>query len=151
MKNIQLETLLKSYLDECETLLTHKNNRKYINYDFENIEEWYNNKNDYGKDLKILNSNALPKNDANIYAIFIDNILVYIGQTKSSLNSTRLTNHLFYKHPKTGSKLDKIKLCVKNNNSISTSYIAVKPESLRHYIEDELITKYTPEWNIQGK
>lgn len=146
---------LHQYLNECDALLLNTDTRKDINYNIDNISEWYLSSNQqYGQILKNNNKNVLPKNNANIYAIYLNQKLVYIGQTKSSLSTTRLTNHLFYKHEKTGSKLKNVKESIKNGNSISISYISVKPESLRHYIEDELIKKYTlldTLWNIQGK
>ncbi len=143
---------LHQYLNECDRLLLDVDNRKNINYNINNIYKWaISNNKSYGQTLKQNNENVLPKNNANIYAMYINQKLVYIGQTKSSLCTTRLTNHLFYKHEKTGSKLAKVKESIEDKKSISISYISVKPESLRHYIEDELIKKYKPQWNIQGK
>jgi hypothetical protein len=151
----QLLHELHQYLKECDTLLLNTEYRKNINYNIDNISEWHMSSNQScGQTLKQNNENMLPKNNANVYAIYVNQELVYIGQTKSSLSTTRLTNHLFYKHEKTGSKLAKVKESIKESKTISISYISVEPESLRHYIEDELIKKYTLTntlWNIQGK
>ncbi len=96
----------------------------------------------------------------NIYFLFSNNELKYIGQRKANYIKVRLDQHLFgksYSVDKNGkqngtiSKWNKVLTEIEKGNKISFKTILIKPDSLRTTIELELIKKLNPEWNIQGK
>jgi len=76
-----------------------------------------------------------------------------MGQSKSTEARNRLSNHLIKKNKNTGAKLQLIKEHIQKGGKIKVSYILVEPESLRHYIEEELIKKYSVnlDWNSHTK
>ena len=142
--------ILEKFKDTCNNSLLSEKIR--INYSLAN-KNWMNDKdinNACAKDLETINQN-IYNDTKNVYAIFENDILVYIGKTKSNLAKERLKNHLFYKHKKTGSKLKYIKKAIQEYSTIDISFIYIEPESLRNYIEEELIIQHKPRWNIQGK
>ena len=142
--------MLEDFKNNCNNELLSRQNR--IDYSQAN-DDWINNtdtNHTCGKQLEIIN-NSIFHGDKNIYAIYENDILVYIGKTKSNLAKERLKNHLFYKHKKTGSKLKYVKEAIQKNYTINISFIYITPESLRNYIEEELIIQHKPSWNIQGK
>ena len=51
----------------------------------------------------------------------------------------------------TVSKWHKIKNEIDNNREITFKAVIVEPDSLRTTIELELIARFKPDWNIQGK
>ncbi|MDN3660370.1 hypothetical protein [Vibrio agarivorans] len=84
--------------------------------------------------------------------IFIIPILHIIALLRRCCNyRQRIRNHLITKHEKTGSKLQNIKQAVSGGCQVSVSFISIEPESLRNTIEEELIKKYSPEWNKVGR
>lgn len=96
----------------------------------------------------------------NIYFLFSNGNLKYIGQRQSSAIKTRLDQHLFGKsfsvnennvQNGTVSKWNKIQEELDNGNEITFKTILIEPDSLRTTIEQELIKRLNPEWNIQGK
>jgi predicted small secreted protein len=145
---------LNTFLIYCEAQLLDEKSKKEVKYPDSCISKW----NCDG----ILNANkALLKElsgSANVYAIFTANkdstnyTLKYIGQSESKLAKARLTNHLIQKNGKTGAKLEEVKKHIQSGGKIKISWILVKPESLRHFIEEELIGKH-PEccWNQHAK
>tara|TARA_R110002073_G_scaffold336489_1_gene533967 strand:- start:3294 stop:3692 length:399 start_codon:yes stop_codon:yes gene_type:complete len=96
----------------------------------------------------------------NIYFIFSNNNLKYIGQRQSHGIKTRLDQHLFGKsfsvnengkQNGTISKWDKVLIELNQENIITFKTILVNPDTLRTTIELELINHFKPEWNEQGK
>lgn len=96
----------------------------------------------------------------NIYFLFSDGILKYIGQRQAKGIRTRLDQHLFgksfsvdknNKQNGTISKWDKVENEIKKGKEISFKTILIEPDSLRTTIELELIAQLKPDWNIQGK
>ena len=96
----------------------------------------------------------------NIYFIFSDGILKYIGQRQAKGIRTRLDQHLFgksysvdqnNKQNGTISKWDKVKYELNIGKEINFKTILIEPDSLRTTIELELISLLKPDWNIQGK
>ncbi len=96
----------------------------------------------------------------NIYFLFSNNKLKYIGQRQAIGIKTRLDQHLFgksYSIDKNGkqngtiSKWNLVKQEIDNGNKISFKTILIEPDNLRTTIELELIKRLNPEWNIQGK
>lgn len=96
----------------------------------------------------------------NIYFLFSNKKLKYIGQRQSKGIKTRLDQHLFGKSYSvddngkqngTISKWHLVKKELDNGNEISFKTILIEPDNLRTTIELEMIKKLNPEWNIQGK
>jgi len=96
----------------------------------------------------------------NIYFIFSDGVLKYIGQRQAKGIRTRLDQHLFSKSYSvdqnnkqngTISKWDKVKYELNIGKEINFKTILIEPDSLRTTIELELISLLKPDWNIQGK
>lgn len=96
----------------------------------------------------------------NIYFLFSNKELKYIGQRQFNGIKTRLDQHLFgksYSVDKNGkqngtiSKWHLVEQEIQNGNQISFKTILIEPDSLRTTIELELINRLQPEWNIQGK
>jgi hypothetical protein len=77
--------------------------------------------------------------------------LVYIGKSKGYLFKTRIRNHVFKKHPKTGSKLAKVTDEIARENEIKIKFLKVNPESFRNTLEEELINHFRPSWNLQKR
>ena len=90
-----------------------------------------------------------------VYFIYLINTknkrtrLVYIGKSKGYLFKTRLRNHFYKKHSKTGSKLSLVKFEKAQGNEVKLKFIKIKPESFRNTLEEELINHFQPIWNIQ--
>ena len=96
----------------------------------------------------------------NIYFLYSNKKLKYIGQRQSKGIKTRLDQHLFGKSYSvddkgkqngTISKWNLVKQELDNGNEISFKTILIEPDNLRTTIELEMIKKLNPEWNIQGK
>lgn len=96
----------------------------------------------------------------NIYFIFSDGVLKYIGQRQAKGIRTRLDQHLFgksysvdqnNKQNGTISKWDKVNHELNIGKEINFKTILIEPDSLRTTIELELISLLKPDWNIQGK
>lgn len=96
----------------------------------------------------------------NIYFIYSNGVLKYIGQRQANGIKTRLDQHLFGKsfsvnekgiQSGTISKWHMVNHELEIGNKITFKTILIEPDSLRTTIELELIARYTPEWNIQGK
>ena len=113
-------------------------------------------------------NSALKKRDnqdrlsaiGNIYFIFSDRVLKYIGQRQAKGIRTRLDQHLFgksysvdqnNKQNGTISKWDKVNHELNIGKEINFKTILIEPDSLRTTIELELISLLKPDWNIQGK
>lgn len=145
---------LEKFLKECEKRLLSDDNKQEVRYPSVCVPLWDSER------INEVNETLLSelKHSANVYAIFTaekgskEYALKYIGQTISKLAKTRLTNHLIKKHSKTGAKLSKVIDHVQSGGKIKISWISITPESLRHYIEEELIERH-PEsiWNKHAR
>lgn len=90
----------------------------------------------------------------NIYALYIkkdlqDWKIMYVGQRKYNGVLERLRQHLIKKHELTGSKLDNIKEALENNFDVGIKLFSVRPDTMRLYYEEELISNLNLEWNQQ--
>lgn len=95
---------------------------------------------------------------ANLYAIFTgarsetECSLRYFGKTIKKLARQRITNHLFRKHEKTGSKLAQVVAHACNGGTVEIAWVEVRPESLRNYLEEELILRHPEaDWNRENR
>tara|TARA_B110000908_G_C9873454_1_gene279356 strand:+ start:92 stop:490 length:399 start_codon:yes stop_codon:yes gene_type:complete len=96
----------------------------------------------------------------NIYFLYSNGEMKYIGQRQAKGIKTRLDQHLFGKsfsvdknnvQNGTISKWNMVSTEIENGNKITFKTILIKPDNLRTTIELELINHFKPEWNIQGK
>ena len=96
----------------------------------------------------------------NIYFIYSNGEMKYIGQRQAKGIKTRLDQHLFGKsfsvnknniQNGTISKWNKVNIEIESGNLITFKTILIEPDNLRTTIELELINHFKPEWNIQGK
>ena len=152
MKFSQTKSLEK-FVNEVDSALLSQNNRISVQYPDEHILSW-----DTVGLLKA-NNQLLSKisGSANVYAVFTaarnsnDYRLRYIGKTKKKLARERIKNHLIKKNEKTGAKLSQVIEHIQAGGTIKISWISIQPESLRNYIEEELILKH-PEsnWNREN-
>lgn len=96
----------------------------------------------------------------NIYFLYSNGELKYIGQRQAKSIKTRLDQHLFGKSYSvdennvqngTVSKWNMVKMELENSNEITFRAVKVELDNLRTTIELELISRLQPEWNRQGK
>ena len=96
----------------------------------------------------------------NIYFLFSNDELMYIGQRQANGIKQRLDQHLFGKSYSidsrgkqngTISKWNKVRDEIEKGNEITFKTILITPDTLRTTIELELISRLKPNWNIQGK
>lgn len=100
------------------------------------------------------------KSIGNIYFLYSNGELKYIGQRQAKGIKTRLDQHLFGKsfsvnknnvQNGTISKWNKVNVEIESGKLITFKTILIEPDNLRTTIELELINHFKPEWNIQGK
>ena len=96
----------------------------------------------------------------NIYFLYSNGEMKYIGQRQAKGIKTRLNQHLFGKsfsvnknnvQNGTISKWNKVNVEIESGKLITFKTILIEPDNLRTTIELELINHFKPEWNIQGK
>ncbi len=92
------------------------------------------------------------KIEGNIYFLFSNDDLKYIGQRSSEDINIRLKNHLQgLSAGSTGSKWDEVQAEIKAGKKITFKTILVKPDSLRKTLKEEFIKKHPTEWNKHQK
>jgi len=152
MKYKQLKSL-EEYLGKVEAALLQEDACTPFEYPQQSISPWNS------KQLDAANKNVLDSVSgvANVYAIFTapnnsnEFTLRYIGKTTRKLSRQRIRNHLIKKNAKTGAKLDNIVAHVQSGGFVKISWIKIEPESLRNYIEEELISRHKEaDWNSEN-
>jgi len=145
---------LEEYLAKVEACLLSEDNRVAVNFPLASLSPWD------GDALATANNALLAKisRSANLYAIFTaacgvkKHSLRYLGKTTQKLARQRIRNHLFRKHEKTGSKLARMVAHACNGGSVEIAWISVWPESLRNYLEEELILRHPEaDWNNENR
>jgi hypothetical protein len=145
---------LEAFLASVEVSLLSEGRRVLVQYPAGSTSPWD------GAALIKVNEKFLSEASgvANVYAIFTAPktsdiyCLRYIGKTTRKLARQRLTNHLIKKDDGTGAKLAEIKSHVLSGGSVKLSWIQIQPESLRNYVEEELIQKHQEaDWNRENK
>ena len=96
----------------------------------------------------------------NVYALYVDGELVYIGKSKALLIKQRLNGHLYGsgfvmddngKQTGYGSKWHKVSEALDNDQVVTFKCIMITPETMRGAIEEELINLYNKlNWNEQA-
>lgn len=89
----------------------------------------------------------------NIYFIYADDELKYVGQRKIKDIKSRLQNHFTGNGEKhgTGSQWKKFSAEREFGRRMTFKTITISPDSFRTTIEEELIKRLKPAWNSQGK
>jgi hypothetical protein len=96
----------------------------------------------------------------NIYFLYSNGEMKYIGQRQAKGIKTRLNQHLFGKsfsvnknnvQNGTISKWNKVNIEIEGGNQMTFKTILIEPDNLRTTIELELINHFKPEWNVHGK
>jgi hypothetical protein len=144
----ELETFLRS----VECALLREDNRSLVSYPQGRVSPWD------AIELDKVNKSILDavSGSANVYAIFTapqnsgSFSLRYIGKTTRTLARQRIRNHLIKKNDKTGAKLHNVKRHVLSGGQVKISWLKIEPESLRNYLEEELIDRHKEaDWNQQ--
>ena len=141
---------LDRFRDRVETELLQSAPRRDVTYPAEALETW-----DVDR-ISAANAALLDgfAGAANLYALFVAPRnstafeIRYIGKTTRTLARQRLRNHLITKNECTGAKLTHIQDHVRRGGSVQVAWVRVDPESLRNYLEEELIAKHQATlWN----
>lgn len=145
---------LEDYLSEVEEALLATEKRVAVSFPSTAVSPWD------GDALARANQELLKKasGSTNLYAIFTaacgakEHALRYLGKTTKKLARQRITNHLFRKDERTGSKLAQIMTHACGGGTVEISWIEVEPESLRNYLEEELILRHPEaDWNRENR
>ena len=145
---------LEAFLAEVEARLLAPEQRVAVSFPATATSPWN------GDALALANKALLTKvsRSANLYAIFTsagaaeDVSVRYFGKTTRKLARQRITNHLFRKNEKTGSKLAQVIAHASDGGVVQISWVDVEPESLRNYLEEELILRHPEaDWNRENK
>ncbi|MDW2322671.1 hypothetical protein R7127_20600 [Vibrio sp. 1159] len=132
---------LNEFILSVNDFLHNEENHNLVQYPSTALNTWDTDSISIEND-SLLNSIS---GTANIYAIFEckkesgETTLKYIGKTSRHLARQRLRNHLIKKHSATGAKLKEVQKSVREGNLIKVAYLPIEPESLRNYVEEELI------------
>ena len=103
-------------------------------------------------DLVIVPSDKrrLSNVDGNIYALYVDKKIKYVGERQSGKITCRLNQHLSKCSDKTSSKIDKIEIAFENKQEVAYKTLKVVPEYERYSVETYLIQNIKDlEWNIR--
>lgn len=139
-----MQAELDRYRDRLEKALLEDAPRSTVVYPESALEKW-----DVAA-IAAANAALLEafSGSANLYALFAaardsqSFELRYIGKTTRRLARQRLRNHLIKKNEKTGAKLEPIQAHVRAGGSVKVAWVTVSPESLRNYLEEELIGRH---------
>jgi len=152
MRYEQIETL-EEYLSDVEETLLKEDECKNVSYPSEYIFPWDAKKIDEANHALL----SMVSGEANVYAIFTapknSDIfsLRYIGKTTRKLARQRIRNHLIKKNERTGAKLNNIISHIQSRGSVKLSWVKIEPESLRNYVEEELIKRHKEaNWNREN-
>jgi hypothetical protein len=147
-------TSLEEFLSQVEAKLLEPEQRVRVLFPATATTPWD------GESLARANKSLLGSvsGSANLYAIFTskdgtsESVLRYFGKTTKKLARQRVTNHLFRKHEKTGSKLAQVIAHACDGGTVEIAWIEVHPESLRNYLEEELILRHPEaDWNRENR
>jgi hypothetical protein len=144
---------LEEFLDQVDQKLMSEDRQIQLSYPENSVSPWS------ADSIGLANESILSElaGAANVYAIFTASgssecfALRYIGKTTKKLARQRIRNHLIKKHEKTGAKLKDVERHIKAGGKLAISWVGVEPESLRNYIEEELIRRHTnADWNREN-
>lgn len=140
-------------MNDVEAALLLEENKSIVSYPRNSISPWDADALDT-ENKEILDS---VSGCANVYAIFTAPSksshfsLRYIGKTTRKLARQRIRNHLIKKNERTGAKLQDVVEHVLMGGQVKISWVEIKPESLRNYVEEELIYRHKEaDWNREN-
>ena len=145
---------LETFLFDVEALLLAPERRVGVDFPLAATSPWD------GDALALANQKLLAQvsGSGNLYAIFTaacgetEHSLGYFGKTTRKLARQRITNHLFRKNEKTGSKLAQVIAHACDGGAVQIAWVEVRPESLRNYLEEELILRHPEaDWNRENR
>lgn len=145
---------LEEFLSEVETYLLDPAHRKTVLYPSAFTDPWD------GYELVSANEEMLSNvsGSANLYAIFTckpgesEQTLRYLGKTLKKYARERIKNHLFKKNEMTGAKLMEVVTHTCAGGTVAITWVEVHPQSLRNYLEEELIKRNKgSDWNRENK
>lgn len=88
----------------------------------------------------------------NVYALYVDKKIMYIGERQSDKIISRLNEHIFKCSESTHSKLHKIEEAFFSNKEVGYKTLTVEPEFERYSVEAFLIQNLKDlEWNTRDK
>jgi hypothetical protein len=144
---------LEEFLDQADQRLMAADRLIELSYPDSSLSSWN------ADDISLANESILSElsGAANVYAIFTATrnseqfALRYIGKTTKKLARQRIRNHLIKKHERTGAKLREVEQHITASGKLAISWVGIEPESLRNYIEEELIRRYPgADWNREN-
>ena len=90
--------------------------------------------------------------EGNVYALYVDNELRYIGERQSDKIASRLNNHLHSCPRSTNSKLKEIDSAYASNKKVSYKTLLIEPDYQRYALETYLIQNITSlPWNVRDR
>lgn len=123
---------------------------KVNNKRFKEVINYFKNCND----ITIVYESDLPLKgiEGNIYGLYVDNILVYIGERKQGKITERLNQHLHQCPKGTSSKLSEVQNAYRNKQIVGYKTLLVNPDYERYSVETYLIMNIDSlEWNIRDR
>ena len=144
---------LEEYLSQVEKRLLEPERRVSVSFPSTATTPWD------GDALARANMSILKSiaGSANLYVIFTgaygeaEHSLRYFGKTTKKLARQRIRSHLFRKSEKTGSKLAQVVAHACGGGTVEIAWVEVHPESLRNYLEEELIIRHPEaDWNREN-
>lgn len=145
---------LEKFIEKVDKYLFDRKNQIEVLYPVSEISPWD------PQGITIVNENLLKNlsHKASVYAIFTakenseEYHLRYIGKSTKKLVRQRIRNHLIKKHKDTGAKLPQVIEHVKNKGKVKISWVGIEPESLRNFVEEELIQRHKESsWNRENQ
>ena len=91
----------------------------------------------------------LKKVSGNVYGIYVDDELVYIGERSKGSITTRLNQHFHSCSKGTSSKLEKVQAAYKDGKKVAYKTILVEPDFERYSVETYLIKNLACPWNVR--
>lgn len=88
----------------------------------------------------------------NIYGLYVEDKLMYIGERQNGKISSRLNMHLHKCPEGTNSKLNEVNEAYNSNKKVSYKTLLIKPDYQRYAFETYLIQNISSlSWNIRDK
>ena len=93
----------------------------------------------------------LKEVSGNVYGIYVDSKLVYVGERSKGSITTRLNQHFHSCSKGTSSKLEKVQAAYDSEKTVGYKTILVEPDFERYSVETYLIKNLDCPWNVRDK
>jgi hypothetical protein len=98
------------------------------------------------------NDQNLKGIEGNIYGLYVEGRLMYIGERQKGKISSRLNMHLHSCPKGTNSKLSDVKAAYRSGQKVSYKTLLIEPDYQRYALETYLIQNINPlSWNVRDK